>query len=341
MVTIRDIAKACGVSVSTVSKALNGYGDISGETAELVRKTAEELHYIPNNAARQLKTNISHNIGVLYIDEMQSGLAHEYFAAILNGTRGEAERLGYDITFIGHNLGGRKMSFLEHARYRKCVGVVIACVDFENEEVIELVRSGLPVVTIDYTYDSVSSVLSDNMEGGYQLADHLAKLGHKKIAFIHGEKTSVTNKRLVGFMRALKDNAIEIPAAYVVQGRYHDPETSRRATRDLMALADPPTAIMYPDDYSYLGGKAELENLGLNVPEDISVTGYDGVPLSQSIQPRLTTYYQDAERIGRLSAGKLIEKIEHADTCISEEIEVSGKLLEGASVKRVNRDVSF
>ena len=335
MVTIRDISKECGVSVSTVSKALNGYGDISEETAELVRRTARRMHYIPNNAARQLKTNISHNIGVLFIDETQSGLTHEYFAAILNGTRDEAEKLGYDITFIGHNIGGQPMSFLEHCRNRKCDGVVIACVNFESEPVIELVKSEVPVITIDYSYDSVSSVMSDNMEGGYQLASYLIRMGHRKIAYICGERTSVTNKRLIGVKRALKDNGIAMPEKYLVQGRYHDAGISRQATRQLMALPDPPTAIMYPDDFSYLGGMIELERMGLKVPDDISVVGYDGVPISQTIRPKLTTYFQDADRIGRLSARKLVEKIEHSETCMAEEIQVSGRLLEGTSVRQI------
>ena len=104
MVTIKDISKQCGVSPATVSKALNGYGDISSETAEMIRRTAQEMHYMPNAAARQLKTNMSHNIGVLFVDDTMSGLTHEYFSAILNSAKEEAERLGYDITFISRNV---------------------------------------------------------------------------------------------------------------------------------------------------------------------------------------------------------------------------------------------
>lgn len=334
-VTIRDISKKCGVSVSTVSKALNHYGDVGQETAEMIRRVAEEMHYIPNTAARQLKTNVSHNLGVLFVDEMGSGLTHEYFAAILNAAREEAEKLGYDITFIGQNLGGRPMSYLEHCRYRKCDGVLIANVDFENPAVIDLVKSEVPVVTIDFAFDSVSCVTSDNLSGGYGLAEYLIKKGHKKIAFIYGERTSVTNKRLVGFNRALQDHGISIPPEYLVQGRYHDPKSSRAATRYLMGLDEPPTAILYPDDYSYLGGMIELERMKISVPEDVSVVGYDGIPMAEILRPRLTTWRQDAEQIGRLSAGKLIETIEHRQTCMSEDIPVSGWLVEGTSVADV------
>ena len=102
-----------------------------------------------------------------------------------------------------------------------------------------------------------------------------------------------------------------------------------------MELPDPPTVILYPDDFSYIGGMTELEKMGLSVPEDVSTAGYDGVPISQLLRPRLTTYHQDAEQIGRVSARKLVETIENKKTCIPEEISVSGYVLEGTSVAAV------
>lgn len=335
MVTIKDISRKCGVSPATVSKALNGYGDISAETMELVRQTAREMHYLPNAAARQLKTNISHNIGVLFVDETMSGLTHEFFSKILNSVKEEAERRGYDITFLSQNLGKLKMSFLEHCRYRKCDGVVIASVNFESAPVLELIRSEVPVITIDYSYDNTSSVLSDNVEGTYELTSYLISKGHRKIAFIHGESTSVTQKRLLGYHRALEENGITVPDEYIIEGRFHDPDAGRRATCRLLELDDLPTAVMYPDDYSWLGGMAEMEKRGLQVPDDISVVGYDGIPLSQVLRPRLTTWYQDAESIGRYSVKKLVENIEHRKTCETEQIKVAGKLLPGNSVKAI------
>lgn len=335
MVTIKDISKQCGVSPATVSKALNGYGDISTETAEMIRQTAQEMHYMPNAAARQLKTNMSHNIGVLFVDDTMSGLTHEYFSAILNSAKEEAERLGYDITFISRNVGGNNSSFVEHCRYRKCDGVLIASVDFLSDQVRELVESEFPTVTIDYSFNNQSSVVSDNVEGAYRLTEYLLEKGHRKIAFIHGEKTSVTEKRLVGFFRACEDYGIDIPEEYVLEARYHDPKVCEVLTEQLMKMEDPPTVIMYPDDYSYLGGLRQLEKMGLSVPEDVSAAGYDGINISQVLRPRLTTYYQDAEMIGKKSMQKLVETIENKRTCIVEQIMVSGKLLEGHSVKQL------
>ena len=123
MVTIKMIAQKCGYSVATVSKALNGAPDISAETAEFIRKTAGEMGYMPNSAARALKTTRTHNFGVLFEDNTNSGLTHEFFSHILESFKHRAEELGYDISFISDHLGGRDISYTEHARYRSCDGV--------------------------------------------------------------------------------------------------------------------------------------------------------------------------------------------------------------------------
>ncbi|NLA52688.1 MAG: LacI family transcriptional regulator [Alcaligenaceae bacterium] len=334
MITIKDISKACGVSPATVSKALSGYDDISADTVKLVKQTAAQLNYTPNAAARLLKTSTSHNIGVLFVDDTMSGLTHEYFSYILNSVKEEAEMNGYDITFISNTVGRKPMSFLQHCLYRNCDGVVIASVNFDSPGVHELVMSKVPVVTIDYGFDNISSIVSDNVEGAYSLASYLLDMGHRRIAFIHGEMTSVTSKRLVGFNRALQERGVSIPAEYLREARYHDTDSVRKATAELMDLPEPPSAIMFPDDISFLGGQAELTERGLSIPEDISVCGYDGIRLSQLITQPLTTWHQDAERIGKESVRKLIEAIEHRDTCVAEQIMVSGELISGYSVRK-------
>ncbi len=331
MATIKDISKRCGVSPATVSKALNGYGDISEETKQKILAAATELHYTPNAAARQLKTNTSHNIGVVFVDQTGSGLAHEYFSQILDSAKAEAEKRGYDITFISENVGYG--SYLEHCRYRNCDGVLVVSDDFTTRQIQELINSDVPTVIIDYVFDNHSSILSDNMDGKYLLTKYLIERGHTKIAYIHGEITSVTNKRLSGFYKACMEAGIRIPDDYMITAKFHDPDSSAEATKQLMRLKVPPTAIMYPDDYSYLGGLRMLEKLGISIPDVVSVVGYDGIGLSQVIRPRLTTYYQNAPEIGRRSAEKLIETIEHRKSCIPEAIRVSGKLLEGQTVR--------
>ena len=130
MVSMKDIAKQCNVSVASVSKALNGYSDISEETRQLILKTASEMGYLPNSSARALKTRRSYNLGVLFVDEAMSGLTHDYFNHVLESFKRTAESRGYDITFTSGNLSGQHLSYYEHCRYRGVDGVVIAWYQF-------------------------------------------------------------------------------------------------------------------------------------------------------------------------------------------------------------------
>ncbi len=337
MVKIKDIAAKCGVSIASVSKALSGNSDLNPTTAEYIRGVAKEMGYVPNSSARLLKTNKSYNIGVLFVDDTSSGLGHEYFSSILNAIKEEAEANGYDITFISHRFKNNSLTFYEHAKYRNVDGVIIASVDFKDKEVIELVESEIPTVTIDYEFNGKSSVVSDNVQGEKDIVDFLVKMGHKKIAFIKGDDTSVTQKRLASFYRSCKDNNIEVKEEYVKEGRYHLPNVSGIITRELLALKDRPTVIMYPDDYSLLGGITEIEKHGLKIPEDISIVGYDGIKLSRLLRPIVTTYVQNSVEIGKKSARKLIELIEFPKTALAETINVKGCLQEGKTVKNLNK----
>lgn len=333
MVTIKDIAKACGVSPATVSKALNNAPDVSRETAERIRQMAKEMHYLPNSAARTLKNNVSNNIGVVFQDDAMSGLTHEFFNRILNASKNELEGLGYDITFISAMIGGN--SFVEHCRYRKCDGVLIVCGDFNSPKIRELVDSEFPFVSIDYSFEGHSSVFSDNDTGTYEIVKYLYMLGHRKIAFIHGEDCLVTRKRLQAFDRACREFGLEIPESYLLDGVFHDPDTAEKRTEELMSLPERPTAILYPDDYAYIGGRTALEKMNLSVPGDVSVVGYDGNRLSQVLRPPLTTWYQDAVMMGKLAADKLVETIEAKGKCKPEQLLVHGLLLPGGTVRRL------
>ena len=169
MVSMKDIAKQCNVSVASVSKALNGYSDISEETRQLILKTASEMGYLPNSSARALKTRRSYNLGVLFVDEAMSGLTHDYFNHVLESFKRTAESRGYDITFTSGNLSGQHLSYYEHCRYRGVDGVVIACINFFTEEVQRLVQSEIPVVTIDHVFDGRIAVVSNNIQGMEEL----------------------------------------------------------------------------------------------------------------------------------------------------------------------------
>ena len=334
-VTIKDIAKRCGLSVSAVSKAYNGYEDISESTKKLVLDTAKEMGYFPSSVARTLKTNRSYNLGILFMDANNAGLTHGFFMAILNSFKSVAESKGYDITFIHQNIGKTSTTFLEHCLHRKVDGVCIACLDFFAKEVKELAESSLPCVTIDHTFSTCPCVVSDNFEGLSRLTSHLIEMGHRKIAYVHGQKSSVTDKRVAAFRQTLKENGIFLPKEYLVEGHYDSAKAGGESILPLVSLSDPPTCVIMPDDISALGAIDALTKHNIRVPQDISIAGYDGTPLAQMLTPRLTTIAQDTVAMGKASANALIKKIEHKKSSHSEVISIDSTLLIGDSVKRL------
>ena len=336
MVSIKDVALKCGVSISTVSKAINGRNDVSPSLTEKIVSTAAEMGYRPNAIARTLKTNRSYLISVIFEDKTKTGLAHEYFSVLINSIKDEAEKKGYDIIFSSKNIGQSRMDFYEHSKYRNCDGVIIVSADFESQEILRLVKSEIPVVTVDHVFTEKTAVLNDNINSINSLVDYVVEKGHKKIAFIHGENTAVTQKRLASFYKACENHSITVPDEYIVSAIYHDPKSSGQATRTLMSLKNRPTCIFYPDDFSFLGGMTELEKWNCSYPKDISVIGYDGINLSQVLRPKLTTFKQNSEEVGKTAVQKLIENIEKPKMFIPEQITVMGDILIGDSVKDIN-----
>lgn len=331
MVSMKDIAAKCGVSVATVSKALNDHSDISDETKKLIKDTAKAMGYFPNSSARALKTKRTYNLGVLFVDEAQSGLTHDYFSHVLDSFKRYAEQHGYDITFINARVR-KNMTYLEHSKYRGVDGVVIACVDFYDKDVIDLINSDLPVVTIDHVFDSRISVVSDNIGGMRDLINYVYARGHRKIAYIYGDNTAVTQNRVASYYNTLKNLGVETRDDYLLESTYRNPKHAAELTKKLLKMKDRPTCIIYPDDYSCIGGLNAIAAQGLAVPEDISVAGYDGLYVSQIMDPKLTTIAQDTEEIGRVAAEELIKLIEDPKATLIEKIVVPGQVLEGGSV---------
>ena len=182
-VTIKDVAKKCGISFSAVSKALKGSPEISEATIKLVQKTAQEMGYRANAAARKLRTNRSYDIGVIFEDATESGLQHQYFASIFDSLNITANLSGYNISFL-NSVNREKDSYLNQAKYRGFDGVVIASTnDYHRKDIQELIHSDIPVCLLDYTSESdCSSVLSDNENGIKQMLNYLISKGHKQIA---------------------------------------------------------------------------------------------------------------------------------------------------------------
>ncbi|MDE7267601.1 MAG: LacI family transcriptional regulator [Lachnospiraceae bacterium] len=333
MVAMKDISVACGVSVATVSKALNDHKDIGEETKKRIRKIAKEMGYVPNSASKALKTRRTYNIGVLFIDEALSGLTHDYFSHVLDSFKKTVEQRGYDITFINCcKTRANKMSYLEHARYRGFDGVVIACVDFYDPEVLELVQSNIPVVTIDHLFNNRIAIISDNVKGMRDLLTFVYQKGHRRIAYIHGTDTAVTQSRLSSFYKTTQELGLDIPDEYVKAAAYRDTDATFAKTMELLDLPNPPTCILYPDDFSSYGGINAIKDRGMNIPQDISIAGYDGIRMARHLEPQLTTLRQDTAQIGAQAAQNLIQLIENPKTTLARVVVIEGEVFEGKTV---------
>lgn len=337
MVSIKDVAERCGVSIATVSKALNNHNDVSENTKRLIKQTANELGYLPNSQARALKTNRTYSIGVIYADKSGTGIAHTYFSKVLESFRAEAERLGYDITFINNrNIGDRSMSYLEHCKYRNVDGVAIVCADFYDSNVADLINSNIPLVTIDFISEKTYSVSSDNAMGIRRLVEYVVSKGHKSIAYIYGDSSQVTTDRLNSFKDTLESLEIGLNIDYVRQTKYHDPISAGKIAQEMLSLYNPPTCIIAPDDYSAIGVINAIKQLGLSVPNDVSVVGYDGIYLSRIFEKPLTTIEQNIGLIGKRSAQMLVKLINKQTISEKERhLIVGGELLTGKTVKAI------
>ncbi|MCR5596465.1 MAG: LacI family transcriptional regulator [Lachnospiraceae bacterium] len=334
MVSIKDISEACGVSVATVSKALNDQRDVGAATKARIKEMARQMGYVPNAASRSLKTKHSYNIGVLYKEDSDSGLAHSFYAKVLDSIKKTAEEHGYDITFVNNsnNSGGRGLSYLEHCRYRNFDGVAVVCVDFDDPQIQEVIKSDIPSVVLDYAGAECDAVLSDNYNGVRELVRYAYEQGHRRIAFIHGVHSYVTDERIRGFKDECKELGINIPDTYLLESPYLDTMSAHLKTDMLLRMDEPPTCILYPDDFSAIGGLNSLYKKGNTVPDDISIMGFDGIELSRYISPSLTTYVQDTDRLGSEMAIRLLKNIQTVSNAENTAITVSGYVFHGESV---------
>ncbi len=335
VVTIKAIAERCGCSPATVSKALNGAPDVSRAMTRRVRAVAGEMGYVPNAAARTLKTARTYSFGLLFRENAKIGLAHEFFSLMLDGFKRRAEELGYDISFINRRLGGQELTYAEYVQYRRFDGVAIITANYEDPLVRALAVCGVPTVTVDDQFDGCGCVLSDNAGGVRELVRYVYEMGHRRLAVLRGDNNRVSRVRWGAFRHTCRELGVTVPDEYDLQGRFHDPEGAGEATRKLMALATPPTCIFYPDDISYLGGLRAAEDMGLCVPEDLSAVGYDGIGLVQQIRPRLTTMWQNADKMGVETAEELARAVKEGGGYTPRQILIPGELIKGETVKKL------
>lgn len=337
MVTIKDISKKSGFSVTTVSKALNDYSDISQETKDLILGLANEMNYIPNSQARSLVTQRSYTIGIIFHENSGIGLQHPLFSKILETFKIEVENAGYDILFLAHKTGGQMGSYLQHSLRKQIEGIFVLCADFYSEELFELYNSSLPMVMIDFEQEKIINITSNNDQAVYLAVKYLYDHGHKKIATIHGGKnTYIGGTRKKAFEDSLQSLGIELKHEYLIEGELFSKENGFEAMNEILKLEDQPTAIFCASDMMAIGAIQAIQAIGKKVPEDYSIIGFDGIDAGQIITPKLTTIKQDTVTIGKMAANEILKMItKRKRVNPGKSIVVDGYLIEGETVKKV------
>ena len=267
-VTIRELARRSGVSVGTVSRALNGYTDVRPETRERIMRLASELDYTPAAAARSLVTQRSHVIGVfMETGEGHPDLQHPFFHEVLGGLKQRVGREGFDLLlFASERPGGGygRHSYLKRARHHNVDGCALIGLDPDDDEVRRLARGEMPCVAIDMQLEGplTEVVMSDNEDGAATAVRHLYDLGHRRIATITGMIDSRPGiDRLRGYRAAIQELGLAYRDDYVRYGDFYA-ESGREQTARLLALDEPPTAIFAAADMMAIGAVRAASEAG-------------------------------------------------------------------------------
>jgi LacI family transcriptional regulator len=312
-VTIKDIAKALGLSTSTVSRALRDSYEISPETKQLVLECAERLNYRPNPIALSLKERRSRSIGVVVCE-----IANNFFSQVINGIESIAYDRGYNVIISQtHESYDRELIDLQYLASRGVDGLLISLSTETTDltHVKDLCKRGMPIVLFDRITEDINThlVVTDNFKGAYEATEHLIQNGFERIAAVAGsEFLSITRERLAGYTEALKANGIEPNPAFVKHCFYGGLDASEvdDAINKLMTLKTRPDAIITTSDKLTTGCLKTLKRRGLHIPNDVALVGYNNSDIAELLDPPLTCIRQPAYEMGKAATDLLLQLIE-------------------------------
>ncbi|HRR90894.1 MAG TPA: LacI family DNA-binding transcriptional regulator [bacterium] len=307
-VNIQEVAKEAGVSPSTVSRALNGFPGISEKTRERIVEIARKLNYRPNYRGQILTTQNTKNIGLLITD-----ITNPFFPELVMGAEEYASKSGYTV-LLGNTSESeeKETNYLDFFSRGPVDGIIISASRVSNEHIIMLAEEGLPIVVINriLEHPKISYVSTDMEKGGYLATMHLLRLGHSKIAFINGPKHSeVSQRRLEGYKKALKEVGVDYNPDLI---SFNVPvsESGYKEAIKLLCTGEAPTAIFTYNDVMAFGVIKAAKELGIKIPEELSVVGFDDIFFSSFTDPPLTTIKQFKEELGRMAVELLFKLME-------------------------------
>ncbi|RBW69825.1 LacI family DNA-binding transcriptional regulator [Bacillus taeanensis] len=336
--SITNVAEKANVSIATVSNVINGKGRVSKKTVDRVNKVIKELGFSPSMAARNLKAISSHMIGVVVPTLGHKGRLHAnpFYWDLVSGIEEGARDREFHVMLTSVVEGEETFSFVKE---RHLDGLIVVG-GYEGMKSVEhLLSLDVPCVFVDsyLSNPDLYQVFLDDKAGGYMAAEHLTKLGHKRIAVItedrgHRGSEGVNYNRYLGYKKALEEEGIPVEEELIFE---KDVTTSAgsgyKVGREVLAKLDDVTAVITFSDIMAMGLMKYLNEHHINIPHDISVVGFDGLFFTEYMSPSLTTIYQDTVRKGQEAMQLLLDQIDGKNSVVKRKIVLSPELRVGGS----------
>jgi len=321
--SIKDIARLAGVSHSTVSRALHNHPLVNPETSKKILQIAQKHGYRPSAAARSLVTQRTYTIGVVV-----TNISDPFVAGVVNGIEEVASAHGFSVFLANANADpDQEIRVVESFEERRVDGIIVTSSRVGALYVPLLARRRVPIVLLNNQHPSqyAHSIVIDSQQGSCQATRHLIGLGHRRIAYL-GDRfgRQSDTERFDGYRAALHEAGIRVSRPYVVRGD-GKAEGAIAAVAGLLTLPQPPTAICCYNDMSAIGAMHRIRAAGLSVPQDISITGFDDLHISQFLNPPLTTVRQPMFEMGRMTMDTLIAML--SNRAPQQNIKVPGTLI--------------
>jgi LacI family transcriptional regulator len=309
-VTLKDIAQKVGVSVTTVSRALNGYHDVGDAMRAQIIKVARELNYIPNEVARSLVKTASKAVAVIIPRMYQKHMVQPSLFEIFPGISETLSKYGFDLLVFSPRSNTSYYSFAE--KYRTIGIIVIASISKDSTQITELRQSNLPCVLFETPVlgKKICYIETDNEEGELLAVDHLIGQGHRRIGFVNGpDRSYVAQERIKGYQKALELKNIVYDQRLVAYSNFMADDGAQKAL-DIIKNNPDVTALTFANDMMAIGALRLFHQQGIKVPDDISIIGFDDVEFSSLTIPALTTIRQQKYQFGKYAAQVLLDMVE-------------------------------
>jgi DNA-binding LacI/PurR family transcriptional regulator len=304
MTTIHDVARRAGVSVATVSRWLAGQ---KVRSADAVARAVEDLNYRPNAAARSLKTGRLGTIGVVVPD-----ITNPFFSSVVKGLERAIPGNTYRVLLASSNESAEREAAILDDMVGRVDGFILAPATEQDRAPLALHNAGVPVVLLDREVsggEMCDVVLVDNVDGAAAAARHLLELGHRRIAMINGpEDTTPGRERRAGFVGALHEGGVQVDPELDLTGDFQE-QSGRALTRRLFEAGTPPTALFTANNLMTVGALKTLRDVGVRVPDELSIVGFDDVTLGSLLRPPLTCVTRADEEQGELVMRLLLERL--------------------------------